>query len=123
MRILRLDHYNVSGHAEVIEECRRFYSEVLGMTIGYRPPFRSQGFWLYAGDAPLIHLVISTEERPQANPDHIAFACEDYDSTVATLERLKVAFYATDVPMTSQRQLFLTDPAGVGVELNFAGAA
>ena len=119
MRIRGLDHFNISGRPEVIDQCRRFYSEILGLTVGFRPPFRSQGVWLYAGDHPIIHLGSTTLERPSPNPDHIAFACEDYDSAMATLRKFEVPFTEDSVPGTTQRQLFFTDPAGVGVELNF----
>ena len=119
MRVRKLDHYNIAAPAGVIEDCRRFYADVLGLTVGHRPPFRSTGFWLYADDAPIIHLVVRSNERPPAAADHIAFACEDYQSAVELLRRHGIAFEEDDVPLTSQRQIFLTDPAGVHVELNF----
>jgi glyoxylase I family protein len=37
----------------------------------------------------------------------------------ARLDALGIAYRSADVPMTRQRQLFLKDPAGNGVELNF----
>ena len=119
MRVRKIDHYNIAAPLPVIEECRRFYTAVLGLTEGHRPPFRSTGFWLYADDHPLLHLVVTAKERAGALPDHVAFACEDYDSAVATLRRNGVAFEEDDVPVTDQRQIFLTDPAGVHIELNF----
>ncbi|HEY0156261.1 MAG TPA: VOC family protein [Thermoanaerobaculia bacterium] len=121
MRVRKLDHYNITGPAAAIEACRRFYSEVLGLTVGHRPPFRSTGFWLYADGHPIVHLTIASKERPATATDHIAFACDDYESAVDTLRRHGVAFEADDVPLTGQRQLFLTDPAGVHLELNFRG--
>jgi catechol 2,3-dioxygenase-like lactoylglutathione lyase family enzyme len=119
MRVRRIDHYNIAAPLPVIEACRRFYTEVLGLVEGHRPPFRSTGFWLYADDHPVMHLVVSARERPAASTDHVAFACEDYDSAVEALRQHGVAFEEDDVPLTDQRQIFLTDPAGVNVELNF----
>lgn len=119
MRVRKLDHYNIAAPAAIIEDCRRFYSDLLGLTVGHRPPFRSTGFWLYADGEPIIHLVVRPAERPPASADHIAFLCEDYQSAVETLREHGIAFEADDVPLTDQRQIFLTDPAGVHVELNF----
>jgi hypothetical protein len=38
----------------------------------------------------------------------------------AHLTELKIPYRQDDVPLTGQRQLFFKDPAGNGVELNFA---
>jgi glyoxylase I family protein len=122
MTIANLDHVNINAPRTVIEECRTFYVEVLGMYEGERPPFRSEGYWLYAGGQPLVHLTVAAM-RPIVSsgrtPDHVAFACEDFDATVATLRAKGVTFRVTEVPLTGQRQVFLQDPAGVGIELGF----
>jgi len=121
MPILRLDHINVSGSAELLARCRTFYVEVLGLTDGPRPPFRSRGFWLYAGDAPLVHLTERADAATGATGsfDHFAFACGDFDGTVERLTRHAVPFTVDGVPATGRRQVFLHDPAGVAIELNF----
>jgi catechol 2,3-dioxygenase-like lactoylglutathione lyase family enzyme len=121
MRITGIDHINIAAPMETLERCVRFYVDVLGLSEGHRPPFRSRGFWLYAGDAPIIHL---TEKATSAAAstgafNHVALACEDFESMEERLRAHGIAFTVNRVPQTSQVQIFVTDPAGVDLELNF----
>ena len=50
-----LNHINIFTHN--IDRLIRFYGDILGFKIGYRPPFSIQGSWLYLQENPLIHLV------------------------------------------------------------------
>jgi catechol 2,3-dioxygenase-like lactoylglutathione lyase family enzyme len=51
--------------------------------------------------------------------DHIAFAAEDLPAVRARLQSRGVSFREQVVPRTGAAQIFLFDPDGVGVELNF----
>jgi hypothetical protein len=51
--------------------------------------------------------------------DHIAFAASDLPGVRNRLESKKVKFREHIVPRTGAAQIFLYDPDGVGVELNF----
>jgi len=108
----------------VLEGIRDWYRDTIGLSVGERPPFDNRGYWLYAGGRPVLHLSEETpgERHPvpgQGTFDHVAFACGDFDAMRARLEKLGVAFRVGDVPLTRTRQIFLRDPAGNGVELNF----
>lgn len=121
-QILRIDHVNISGSAELLARCRDFYVDVLGLREGHRPPFRSRGYWLYAGDAPVVHL--SQREhgiaaQPPGTLDHYAFACTGLEEMLARLRSHGIAFEMEEVPQRGQTQIFLRDPAGVAIELNF----
>jgi glyoxylase I family protein len=127
MKITGLDHYNVRVPKAFLESLCRFYVEVLNLHVGPRPPFRSSGYWLYAGDQPLLHLTgfesqVADVIEPRATGwfSHIAFRCEDLTATTARLGKLGVEYEMDTVPALGQTQLFFTDPAGIGVELNFA---
>lgn len=121
MPIATLDHINIAAPWPTLERCRRFYVDVLGLDDGFRPPFRSRGFWLYVGERPLVHLVEGDREvGPTGAFNHFAFACSDLEATLARLRAHGVAFEETIVPATGATQLFLRDPAGVEIELNFA---
>lgn len=52
--------------------------------------------------------------------DHIAFASTDVEGIRKRLQSMK--FRESIVPRTGDTQIFLYDPNGVGVELNFPGA-
>jgi catechol-2,3-dioxygenase len=118
-------HYNLRAPRELLDALRDFYCDVVGLTVGERPPFRSFGYWLYAGGEALLHLSeCSPDEHRAVNVsgtfDHAAFACTGLAEFVAHLGKCGVQYEMARVPQTKQVQLFLTDPAGNGVELNFA---
>ena len=118
-----LHHINIAGPAALIESCRDFYVHVLGLEDGPRPPFRSRGFWLYAGDHAIVHLTERGELRDGASAlDHFAFVCDGLEETIERLKSHSIAFTIDHVPATRQTQIFLRDPAGVGIELNFPDA-
>jgi catechol 2,3-dioxygenase-like lactoylglutathione lyase family enzyme len=122
MTLAGIDHVNIS--TAKLAETRRFFIDGLGLTEGWRPDFPFPGAWLYQGDRAVVHLVEKTEPLPpsrQASLDHFAFAAQDYEATVARLKEKGVEFGAVAVPGSSIRQLFLLDPNGVTIELNFQG--
>jgi catechol 2,3-dioxygenase-like lactoylglutathione lyase family enzyme len=123
MTLARLDHINIAAPPAVLDECRRFYVDVLGLHDGPRPPFRSRGYWLYAGQEPVVHLTESSEAGSGGTGafNHIAFACEGLEAMLERLRAHAIEFTIDRVPQTGATQLFLRDPAGVGVELNFGG--
>lgn len=122
MTIRGIDHINITTSEAIIEQCRVFYADILELTIGARPPFRSRGYWLYSGANPIVHLTIADADRPAPPPaplDHIAFACANLDAVLARLNAFAIPFELDRVPDSGEAQLFLRDPAGVGLELNF----
>jgi catechol 2,3-dioxygenase-like lactoylglutathione lyase family enzyme len=123
MQVLRIDHVNISGPPALIAKCRTFYVDVLALTDGYRPPFRSQGYWLYAGERPIVHLLERGDDaqpRPTGALNHVAFKCEGLAEMMARLAKHEVEFKLDEVPASNETQLFVTDPAGVALELNFS---
>jgi catechol-2,3-dioxygenase len=125
MSVIGLNHYNLRADRATLETLRDFYVNVVGLEPGHRPPFRSAGYWLYAGTQAILHL---SEARPgEMRPshavntfDHVAFSCEDAAGMERRLADAQVRYSRTYVPLTRQLQLFCADPAGNGVELNFA---
>jgi catechol-2,3-dioxygenase len=125
MPTLGLNHYNLRGPRALLEELRAFYCEVVGLSVGPRPPFGNFGYWLYAGGQAVLHL---SESGPSENRgtgaastfDHAAFNCSGRSEFESKLAQRGLSFRVARVPQTGQMQLFLTDPAGNGVELNFA---
>jgi catechol 2,3-dioxygenase-like lactoylglutathione lyase family enzyme len=121
MSVVSLNHYNVL--TADLEGMRRFYEEVVGLKTGPRPPFSFPGLWLYAGDGtPVLHLV-GIPSPPQAADtgaiDHIAFVCKDFAEARSRIDRLGIPYRETVVPASGTRQLFVTDPEGVRIEMNF----
>jgi catechol 2,3-dioxygenase-like lactoylglutathione lyase family enzyme len=124
MTIRGLAHVNIRAAEGLIEQVRRFYVDVVGLSEGARPPFRSRGYWLYAGGLDIMHLTIDpsmTAASPASTGwlDHFAFAADDLDGTLARLEAANVPYQVDRVPSSNQAQMFFRDPAGVAIELNF----
>ena len=122
MTVLGLDHVNIAGPAALIESVRTFYVDVLGLVDGERPSFRTRGYWLYAGGQAIVHLTIAERAHGGSSSlDHFALRCEGLETLTARRERLGVEFTLDPARPGKASQLFLRDPAGVGVELNFPG--
>ena len=122
MSVGMLDHYNVSTRN--LRDTVRFYEEVLGLVNGPRPPFDFPGAWLYSEGHPVLHLNdISPTDKPQRPDsgviDHIAFGSRGFDAIKQHLTGKGVPFRVNEVPNSSRRQIFLTDPNNVLIELNF----
>lgn len=115
-----IDHYTI--RAGDIQATVRFYVDILGLRDGARPPFASAGAWLYGGDAPIVHLVGADGDIAAGTGpiDHIAFSAHDYDGFTKRLRELKIPHDLAQVPDRALRQIFLTDPNGIKVELTFA---
>ncbi|MCA8293640.1 VOC family protein [Burkholderia sp. AU30198] len=127
MPVTGFSHYNLRADRPTLDSLRDFYVDIVGLQEGFRPPFKSFGYWLYAGTQAVLHLSEARpgESRPSnvANTfDHVAFSCADADEMACHLTDANVAFTRAHVPLTGQVQFFFRDPAGNGVELNFAQA-
>ena len=52
--------------------------------------------------------------------DHIAFTCVGLNEMLERLKNHDIEYSVTEVPGSETRQVFLRDPAGIALELNFA---
>ncbi|MEY3660751.1 MAG: hypothetical protein RLZZ169_1577 [Pseudomonadota bacterium] len=132
MPLTKLEHYLVM--TDDIEATRDFYRNVLGLEVGFRAALGFPGYWLYLGDTPVIHIAewetytkhsealgIPVTKRSDGTGvfDHIAFNGQNATQMIGHLQRLGVAFQRNDVPHAGLVQLFLFDPNGLKVELNY----
>ncbi len=123
MPIRSIDHFTIRTHD--LDATVAFYESVLGMTVGDRPAFDFPGAWLYCGDRPLVHVVVIDRESGSETGafDHLALEATDIDGMRRYFEDRVIVFRETRVPLTRTRQIFLTDPNGITIELNFKDAA
>jgi len=121
MSVVSLNHYNV--RTTDLEAMRRFYQEVVGLEDGPRPPFDFPGLWLYSGDGiAVLHLVgvdQGRSEKSTGSLDHVAFLCKGFPEARARMEKLGISFRENLVPGSGMRQLFVIDPEGIKIEMNF----
>ena len=117
---------------------RDWYVRVLGFRVGPSPDFKFPVCWLYLGDQDVIHVTeggaqISDNRRRYVGQessatqgsgviDHVAFRCSGLEQMLEHLTSLGVPFKRRQVNDQGLYQLFLFDPNGVKVELNFANA-
>ncbi len=140
MAIGKLSHYSI--RTLDLEATRRFYTEVLGFSVGPRPPFKFPGLWLYNGshdsyDNAIVHVIGIDPNDPQGlkdylgdrdtaslqggtgTIDHIAFAAQGLGSMLQNLKMKNVPHRERTVPSLNLHQVFLDDPSGVVIELNY----
>jgi len=139
---LTLNHFSI--RTTDLEASRRFYVDVLGLSVGPRPDFPFPGLWLYRGPHDdvanaVVHLIGIDSVAPQGLQqylgdrdeqslagsgavDHIAFFANGLAAMHAHLKALGVACRERTVPSIGLHQLFLDDPCGVVIELNFPAA-
>lgn len=119
MSVDLLEHVTI--RCSDLETSRRFYAEVIGLRDGDRPPFSFPGAWLYAGDTPIIHLVGGrpAETRETGPFDHVALRVNDLDGMRSRFKEMGVEYSEQTVPGRPLHQIFLHDPDGVMLELNF----
>ena len=128
MPAISLNHYTIRPRD--LEATKDFYADVIGLKVGDRPPLPFPGYWLYAGDTPVVHLIGRQEgEMPivdNDNPniratrlDHIAFSAEGLADMRQRLDSDGRKFNERVLPRLNMTQLFTLDPDGIDVELNF----
>lgn len=132
MPLTKLEHYLVLTHD--LAATRDFYVDGLGFAEGFRPDLGFPGYWLYLGEVPCIHIAewtsytahsarlglpVTTPAPGTGSLDHLAFHASDFDAFVTRLAARGIAAHRHDAPEASLRQLFLLDPNGIKLEINF----
>jgi catechol 2,3-dioxygenase-like lactoylglutathione lyase family enzyme len=134
MPITELNHYFV--RANDLEETRRFYCDVLGFEVMPRPDLPFEGYWLGTNGSVQIHMgphgipqadhfYLGTREAAATDHsgvvDHIAFLATDPEQMSARLEEFGLEGTKRYLPDYGLCQLFVDDPNGLTIELNFFG--
>ena len=121
--ILSINHIQLVAEKDLVLKLKDFYCNIVGLTEGFRPAFERFGFWLYIGEKDVLHLITPKEgdgRSPQKSSfDHVAFKTADYQGVLKKLKTLGIIFEEKPIPGMASHQIFLRDPAGNRVELNF----
>ena len=136
MPLSHIEHFLVQ--TSDIAKTRDWFVRVLGMREGDHPDFKFPVCWLYIGDRDVVHITeggakVSENRRryvgqeSQATSgtgviDHIAFRASGLRETMAHLTHIGVDFKQRQVSDQGLYQLFLFDPNGIKIELNFDNA-
>jgi catechol 2,3-dioxygenase-like lactoylglutathione lyase family enzyme len=134
MKIEVLDHVNI--RTPDVQATARFFADVLGMRIEapMGRPDTSKGAWMYNEEnRAVIHIggyaqpypddvagqTPETTQTGSARVHHIAFRCSGYSACADRLRAMDLPFMANDIPSAGLRQIFVKDPNGINLELNF----
>ena len=120
-----------------------FFNVVLGLVPGPRPDFPFPGYWMYKEDSDhsnylnaVIHIVeidpkdpsglinyLGNKELPTLKGsgaiDHVAFYATGLEKMLTHLKKLQIPMRERLVPTIKLHQIFLEDPNGITVELNY----
>lgn len=138
MALKKLAHFSV--RSTDLELSKKFYTEILGFQVGFRPAFPFPGIWLYQGgdeaEFGVVHLIGIDKDDPNglkdylgekeqstlygsAAVDHIAFIACDLSDMHRRLQQSGLPFRERTVPGLGLHQLFVEDPSGITIELNY----
>ncbi|TDF60126.1 VOC family protein [Cupriavidus sp. L7L] len=140
MALTKLAHFSI--RTIDLERTCAFYESILGFRRGYRPPFDFPGAWLYMGDDErdygTVHIIgvdpdsadglsayLGDKTLPASGTgtlDHVAFLATDVQQMWATLRAEGIAWRDRTVPSLGLHQVFIEDPSGVTIELNYPAA-
>jgi catechol 2,3-dioxygenase-like lactoylglutathione lyase family enzyme len=135
MPISHIEHFLVAS--DDIDATRDWYARVLGMRPGAHPDFGFPVHWMYLGEIDVVHIGPSAKKAGEIQKKYLGRASQDCGAGTGALDH--IAFRATGLPAMlahlreegvsfSQRrangqalfQLFLYDPNGIKIELNYA---
>jgi catechol 2,3-dioxygenase-like lactoylglutathione lyase family enzyme len=134
MPITTLNHYFV--RANDLEASRAFYCDVLGFEQMPRPDFPFPGYWLgidgqiqvHMGphgieNSELYYLGTGTDSATTNSGvvDHIAFLATEPERMYQSLRAKKVPLRLRHFAQFKLFQMFVVDPNGLTIELNFFG--
>lgn len=136
MPLCNIDHYLIQTID--LEGTKDWYCDILGMHVGESPDFKMPVYWLYLGDKDVLHLAEgganvsenrlkylgqqSTDTHGSGVVDHIGFRCTGLKEMMGHLDSRAIDYTRRQVDDQGLFQLFLMDPNGVKVELNFDAA-
>ena len=120
-----LDHFNI--RTRDLAATVNFYENIMGLEKGPRPNFAFPGAWMYSEGKAVVHIVDIGKTDEAQKPDsgvvhHVAFISRGFDGMKSRLTSKAMPFDARQVPGGELWQIFVHDPNGVMIELNYEAA-
>lgn len=116
-----LDHVGVL--TKDLDASIRFFEDVIGLRKGPRPDLDFDGAWLYDDDRAVVHLMVlgDFDGSHTGALHHVAFKAEGSARFEALLNDKGLDYRKVYTPDSELTQLFVDEPGGITVELNFFG--
>jgi catechol 2,3-dioxygenase-like lactoylglutathione lyase family enzyme len=135
MALSHIEHFLVAS--DDIDASRDWYGRVLGMKPGPHPDFGFPVHWMYIGEVDVVHIGPSAKQAGEIQKkylgrtsqdagagtgalDHIAFRATGLRAMLEHLKKERIAFTQRRANGQALFQLFLYDPNGIKIELNYA---
>lgn len=136
MAIRELNHYLI--RATNLQASRDFYVNVLGMAEMPRPNFPFPGYWLGVNGSVQVHMApdnipnrefyylgtppdVVSGSPGTGSIDHVAFIADDHNNFLSRLKLHGVQYRPRYLKDSQLFQVFIRDPDGITIELNFFG--
>jgi catechol 2,3-dioxygenase-like lactoylglutathione lyase family enzyme len=130
MTAIAIDHVNVAVPSARLPEMLAFYTGIVGLREGERPPLPFPGHFLYCESSPIavLHLATYQEDdlalsQPTGRFNHVCFRMRGLAEARSRLAASSHPWREQERPGNPLVQIFVTDPAGLTVELSFDKAA
>ncbi len=137
MPLSHIEHFLVA--TDDIEKTGEWYCRVLGMKEGPHPDFGFPVKWLYLNNVDVVHITQSAKSAGANQKqylgrtsqdtgtgtgalDHIAFRATGLKPMMAHLKSLGIQFNERRANGQALYQLFMFDPNGIKIELNYDAA-
>lgn len=117
-----IDHINIKAPKELLEREKQFFCDLLGLREGYKPKSSIHGYWLYAGDNPIVHLTESQlhfHNERQGYFDHVAFRSTGLRKLIDKLDKMGIDYSSSYIAEKSITQLFFKAPSATKIEVDF----
>jgi catechol 2,3-dioxygenase-like lactoylglutathione lyase family enzyme len=122
MPVIGLNHVNI--RTSDVAASAQFYIDIFDFELRRGPTVMGQQpHWLYDDrGAPIIHFrQLDAESESTGAIDHIALSCVGKAAILERLDAKKIKFAVVDNLFPGVTQVFLKDPHGISLELNFTG--
>lgn len=122
MPVMGLDHVNI--RTTDVKRSAQFYVDVFDFEFRTGAPVMGQQpSWLYdkSGNA-IIHFRVLEADSTSTGPiDHVALSCKGKAEILDRLKAHDIKYAIAENLTPGVTQVFLKDPHGVALELNFSG--
>ena len=122
MPVNGINHVNI--RTTDVDASARFYTEVLDFEFRQGPPVMGrQPNWLFDKNGrPIIHLRVMAADSDSTGPiDHVALDCDSLALVIGRLKQRDMKFDIANL-QPGVTIVFVKDPHGVMLELNFRDA-
>ncbi len=126
--------FHIAIKSANVEATRRFYVDVMGMTLSKRPNFDFPGYWIQAtvpGGFAIFHIYgghaalepDGTIADGTGAVDHLSISVNGFESSRERFKKFGLPYRENKVPDAGLLQLFVYDPSKLLLELTYLAEA